>query len=250
MSFKEHQEESDKTIPAPVIRKIRRILLEWGRANYRNFPWRSPDKPWHALIAEVLLQRTKVSSVVKVYECFVETFPEPVDLANAPVEDIERLVYPLGLRWRAPLLKVLGQQLYESNGRIPRTIEELTSLSGVGTYVASAWLSFHGGRRSTIIDANVVRWLCRLVDQPMDGETRRKKWLIELAELFTPTRNYKEYNYAVLDFTMQICTTRPLCTQCPIGAKYCKFGRKQLMNQSVVSKSVEQVEDVAIERGV
>lgn len=147
------------------------------------------------------------------------------------------------------MLKELGQQLYESNGRIPRTVEELMCLSGVGTYVASAWLSFHGGRRSTIIDANVVRWLCRLLDQPMDGETRRKKWLIELADSFTPTLGYKEYNYAVLDFTMQICTTRPLCTQCPIGAKYCKFGWKQLLHENVVPEPAEQVESVVRERG-
>lgn len=79
-----------------------------------------------------------------------------------------------------------------------------------------------------IIDANVVRWLCRIVGAKRDGETRRKKWLFDLADRITPNRNWKEYNYSVLDFTMQICVAQPKCDNCPIGPKYCVHGRSVL----------------------
>lgn len=175
-----------------------------------------------------MLQRTKANNVVPVYEAFFEHFSSPEKLAQASEEEIEQVIYPLGLRWRAPLLKKLGAQLVQMQGELPRDLEGLLELHGVGLYVAAAWLSFHGGRRSVIIDANVVRWICRLVDRPMDGETRRKRWLIELAAKLTPENNWKEYNYAILDFSMEICTKKPQCPQCPLGPAICLYGRKQI----------------------
>ena len=62
----------------------------------------------------------------------------------------------------------------------------------------------------------------------MDGETRRKKWLIELAHTVTPSRRVREFNYAALDFTMEICAKKPKCAQCPIGPKVCLHGRQIL----------------------
>jgi A/G-specific adenine glycosylase len=201
-------------------------LTLWGRKNYQEYPWREPKEPWHGLIAEILLQRTRANNVVPVYEDFVNHFPSPSNLARASIEEVETVIYPLGLRWRAPLLKRLGEQLERIGGKIPTDLEGLRNLSGVGAYVASAWLSFHGGRRSTIVDANIVRFICRMTGRQMDGETRRKKWLVQTAESLTPKRAWKTYNYAILDFTMQICTTHPKCNLCPIGPKTCVYGRR------------------------
>jgi A/G-specific adenine glycosylase len=212
-----------------TARVIRRILIKWGKENYQNFPWRNAEKPWHALVAEVLLQRTRAKNVVPVYLAFAAEFKHPTDLGKASLNQIEDLIYPLGLKWRAPLIKKLGLELAARDGVVPDNPEELLSLPAVGPYAASAWLSFHGNRRAVIIDTNVVRLICRLVDVPMDGETRRKKWLIQTANLLTPHRAWKEYNYAVLDFTMQICIKIPKCPICPL-LKYCAFGQKFVSN--------------------
>ncbi len=220
------------TITDDSIVEIRKRLLEWGREHYKEFPWRMPEQLWHGLVAEILLQRTKVSSVLPVYEAFLKRFPTVESLAQASESDIEEIIYPLGLRWRTPLLKKLGEYLAQTGAEIPRTLEGLLALPGVGAYVAAAWLGFHGGGRSVIIDANIVRWLCRIADQPMDGETRRKKWLIELADRFTPQNNTREYNYAVLDFSMEICTPAPHCGECPLGADFCLYRRKQLLQSA------------------
>ena len=218
----------DTELSLAHIRSIRHRLRVWGREHYRTFPWRKPPRPWHGLIAEVLLSRTRAQNVVPVYEQFIARFPETEDLKTATLEEIETMIYPLGLRWRAPLLKQLCDHLAASNGRVPTTLEGLQKLPAVGVYVAAAMLSFHGGGRAVLVDANVVRFLCRLVERPMDGETRRKRWLLELADALTPHRKVHEFNYALLDFTMEICKTKPECARCPIGPRLCLHGRRVL----------------------
>jgi A/G-specific adenine glycosylase len=207
------------------IRKIRKKLISWGEKNFRAFPWRAPTERWHGLLAEVLLQRTRAHSVVLVYEEFVSKFRTPSELAQAPVKKIERMLYPLGLRWRAAWIKRLAKDLTESELHQPASVEQLQRLPGVGPYAAAAYLSFHCGKRAAIVDANVVRWICRMIGYPYDGETRRKKWLIQIANKLTPRKDWKKFNYALLDFTMQVCTASPKCEICPIGPNDCVFGR-------------------------
>jgi A/G-specific adenine glycosylase len=220
---------SDPVIPsASSLRKIRQITLRWGAKNYRAFPWRNPDENWHGLLAEILLQRTRANTVVSVYQQFVFAFATPSKLGRASIKRIEKLLYPLGLRWRAPLIKRLGQELHARGSQPPTSLPELITLPGIGPYAAAAYLGFHTKSRAVIIDANVVRFLCRLVGVKYDGETRRKQWLLNFADRMTPRRNVRRYNYSVLDFTMQICTTRPKCEQCPVGPAFCVHGRRVL----------------------
>lgn len=218
----------DAALDALAIRTIRRRLRQWGRQHYVAYPWRAAAREWHGLVAEVLLQRARATSVVSVYDAFVARFPDPGDLAAAAPEAVEALLRPLGLRWRAPLLHRLGVALAARKGRVPHTLEGLTALPGVGPYAAAAFVSLHGGRRAVLIDANVVRWVCRLTGQSYDGETRRKRWLRTLADTLTPARRVREFNYALLDFTMEVCSVRPQCGQCPLGAGLCAYARSEM----------------------
>src|SRR5687767_4816605 len=134
MPVRLNKTKADKaeTSPAVIIStanilKIRKIVLRWGKANFKDFPWRKPNKRWHALLAEVLLQRTRVASVVPVYEQFVSKYPEPSDLAKASLEEIEKLIYTLGLRWRVPFIKQLGGTLH-TFGEVPDSLDELLDL--------------------------------------------------------------------------------------------------------------------------
>jgi len=162
-----------------------------------------------------------------VYREFVATFPTLQSLASASQQEIEEVIYPLGLRWRAPLIKKLGERLAELR-RVPESLDELEDLPGVGPYTAAAWITFHGGGRGVLVDANIVRWLCRMIGAEYDGETRRKKWLIDFADRLTPEREIRTYNYAALDFTMSICTpSSPRCGECPIGPRLCVYGKKR-----------------------
>jgi A/G-specific adenine glycosylase len=196
--------------------------------NYQDYPWRRPKELWHGLIAEILLQRTRAKNVVPVYLNIISHYKTLQELSSAPLSEIEEAIFPLGLAWRAPLIKELGSVLAQNEGIITPDFQFLKNLPGVGNYVASAWLSFHGGIRSTLIDANVVRFICRLTGNSMDGETRRKKWLIDYAKMLTPHDEWKTYNYAILDFTMLICSKSPKCSICPLGANQCLFKKSQV----------------------
>jgi len=185
--------------------------MKWGGNNFASFPWRATRNLWHALVAEIMLQRTSALQVLPVYIQFSSRFPSPDSyLAN----DGYKVFAQLGLHWREAMLRPLAESLV-ING-FPRNREALESLPGVGDYIASAMLSLHMNVRATIIDANVVRLLGRAWGFEWDGETRRKQWLRRIADTLTPARDFRSYNYAVLDLTRAVCTKTPKCLQCPL----------------------------------
>ena len=188
------------------------------------YPWREELPLWQALIAEVMLQRTRADQVVPTFNQFRVRYPGPVALGHASKEELTGLVEPLGLRWRGRLLYQLGQEIARLGGALPMDQPALEALPGVGPYAAAATLSLHANRRAVLIDSNFVRVLCRLVGATYDGETRRERWLRDLAEALTPPRAHRAYNYAVLDLAALVCLPRtPKCDECPI-LKWCATG--------------------------
>ena len=205
-------------------RSIARALIRWGRRNARTYPWREELPLWQALIAEVMLQRTRAAQVVPTFDEFRVRYPSPAALGEATSDELEGLVEPLGLHWRARLLHRLAREISQLDGVLPLEQPALEALPGVGPYVAGATLSLHANRRAVLIDSNFVRVLCRLVGSPFDGETRRKRWLWDLAEALTPPRAHRAYNYAVLDLAALVCLPRtPRCSKCPV-LKWCVTG--------------------------
>ncbi len=175
-------------------------------------------------MAELLLTRTKAAQVEPVFREVRERFGTARELAEAGPEAANAVVAGLGLHWRGPLLYRAAQAIAERGGAPPEDPDQLRELPGIGPYASAAWLSLHRGRRAVLVDNNVARWLARMTGRPYDGETRRKRWLLELADALTPQRDFRAYNYAVLDFTMTICTPRPpKCDACPLRAD-CAYG--------------------------
>lgn len=176
----------------------------------------------------MLVQRTRAPQAERVFRTFRARFPTAEALAGAGPEVAAEITSQAGLHWRGPLLYEAARLVAARGGTPPESEAELRALPGVGPYAAAAWLSFHRGKRAVIIDNNVARWLARLEGQPHDGETRRKRWVAELADRLTPARSFRDYNYAVLDFTMQVCVPgKPRCEVCPIR-KDCHVGNPSL----------------------
>ena len=171
-----------------------------------------------------MLQRTKADNVIPVFTKFEKYYYSPKMLDELSIENLEKLLHPLGLKWRAKFLKKLAQNLKDIE--IPTTYEELITLPGVGNYVASAYLSLHGFERAIIIDANTVRFICHFLGVVWGGETRREKWLTIIMENITPKNRWKDFNYALLDFSMTICKKKPVCLCCPLN-NLCKFDGKE-----------------------
>ncbi len=132
------------------LQRARRVLTAWGEHNVADYPWRSEKNQFHALIAEVLLQRTRAEQVIPSFQEFKKRFPAARDLGRATESSIRTIIKPLGLPWRAKFLKRLGQELADQN-KIPSEPGELEGLPGIGPYAANAYVSFHGGRRGVLL---------------------------------------------------------------------------------------------------
>jgi len=200
-------------VPDNKIKYLRRRILTWGKQNYADFPWRYTTNQWHALVAELMLQRTKAEQVLPAYLSFCNTYQSPRDyISSSPSPFIS-----LGLHWRSDTFKKLADIL--ARQKIPLDKSQLLQLPGIGDYIASAFLSLHAGIRAPIIDSNIVRLYGRFFGFPTDGETRRKSWFIELTGRITPKRSFKDFNYAVIDLTRMVCKPKPLCSQCILAKK-------------------------------
>lgn len=209
------------------ILHIRRRLLTWGRANYQPFPWRSETNPWLTFVAEILLQRTRAQQVEPVYLKFRERYPTAKSLVHDGMKAVRKITDKLGLHWRAPLLLEVARKITNQGGTPPQEEAALRQFKGVGMYTTAAWLSLYCQKRSVIIDANIARWLSRITGLPYNRDPRHVHWVQVLAERLTPMRAFRNYNYAVLDFTMSVCTSRtPRCTICPLSTE-CNYDQTQ-----------------------
>ena len=81
-----------------LIDEFRRRIIDWyERHGDKYLPWRKTSNPWHVLVAAVLLRKTTVNQVIKIYREFLEKYPRPEDLRTADYKRIEELIKPLGL---------------------------------------------------------------------------------------------------------------------------------------------------------
>jgi A/G-specific adenine glycosylase len=199
------------------ISQIKDILLSWGKEHFVPFPWRTTDNKFHGLIAEILLQRTRAEQVVPVFELFSKRYSSAMEASRAESSELLDLLRPLGLNWRCKKIIELINDPSLVDGKIPTHMEELLKLPGVGMYAASAFLTFHLDKRALIIDSNTVRLWSRILGFESNGETRRKKWFLDIVEALTPVEEHRAFNYAVLDHTRTICKPKPLCNVCPLN---------------------------------
>ena len=189
-------------------RSFRCRLLAWFRWHERKFPWRETLDPWAVLVAEMLLRQTFARKVVPVYEEFMRRWPTPGDLAMARTTSVRSLIRPLGLLYRAREMVGLAREIIARfEGDVPRSMEGLTSLAGIGDYAASAVLTFAHGEREPVLDRNVIRLLKRLfaLSRPL-RELAPSKTLRGLAKSLLPRKDPRRFNYALLDFTALVCS--------------------------------------------
>jgi DNA (cytosine-5)-methyltransferase 1 len=205
----------DPEVVSTTSAEVRDLLLEWHGDNARSFPWRRADlEPWHVLMAEMCLHRTRADQVAPVFEALLEIAPTPeAMLENA--EDALEEMQSLGLRWRAEnLIKVARALIEFFDGIVPDNDLELRTLPGVGDYVAQAVLCFGFGRRATLVDTNTTRIISRLNGR---DQTRRWQLRLDLHGLAGERGPDAEFNYALLDFGALVCRAKnPRCDTCPL----------------------------------
>lgn len=197
-----------------------RRLIDWYNDNARNFPWRETSNPYYILIAEFLLQQTHVRKVQDVYEKFTFMYPKLQDLAEANQWEVDKIIKPIGLVYRAERLRRCAQMICRDfNGVVPMNAEDLKKLPGVGSYICDAVLCYAYGINTVPIDTNVIRVFSRyfnLKSQRMRPRTDPVLASI-IKEMFAEFQNTRIPNLAVLDFAAVVCDAKkPRCTQCPV----------------------------------
>ncbi|MDE0682269.1 MAG: DNA-binding protein [Candidatus Poribacteria bacterium] len=211
------------------LETFRKDLLTWWHKNQRSYPWRETRDPYAITIAEVLLHRTRADQVVPTYLEFLKKYPSVRQLAKACIEEIQALVYPLGLRWRVDLLSKMAQDLHSRfNDQIPSKREELESLPGISHYIATAVRCFAFGYPDALLDTNTVRIVGRLLDIPVTDGSRRSREFRILLETLVDTQHPRLFNFALLDHGALVCRSRsPLCDECPV-LQHCCYGRSEV----------------------
>jgi A/G-specific adenine glycosylase len=196
-------------------------LVPWFRANARDLPWRAePRDPYRVWISEMMLQQTRVETVVGYFARFMARFPTPAALAAAPLGDVLKAWEGLGYYARARALhRAAAVLVRDHGGALPDSPSALAALPGFGPYTTAAVASFAFGRPLAVLDGNVARVLARLVAYPGDiSAPASARALRALAQALLPGDAPAAANEAWMELGALVCTPRsPHCTACPLA---------------------------------
>lgn len=207
-----------------------RKLLKWSESNSSIFPWRNTCDPYKIMISEMLLRRTRATSVTSVYDQFTKRFPDVKTLAEGDINEIRNIIRPLGMLSRAENLKLVASKISLYHGdNFPQTeTEMLQCIGSKSKYAVNAIRCFALKKRVPIFDANVKRIFERVFSIHLGTDAHKRKESWKLASLLLPARRVKEYNWAMLDLGRLVCTpSRPNCTICPLKS-ICDYSKKNL----------------------
>lgn len=199
--------------------EIGKRLLAWYGRNKRDLPWRRTSDPYKIWVSEVMLQQTRVETVIPYWERFIERFPTVEALAAASEEEVLKLWEGLGYYSRARNLQNAVREVHEKyGGRIPDTPEKISSLPGVGPYTSGAVLSIAYNVPVPAVDGNVFRVLSRvfLIEDDVSKPAARKKFEA-LAEFLIPPGEAASFNQSLMELGATLCIPKsPRCSGCPL----------------------------------
>jgi A/G-specific adenine glycosylase len=204
----------------PSSVEVRARLLAWYAANRRDLPWRRTRDPYRILVAEYLLQRTRIASGRPYFERFIARFPTVQDLAAASLDDVLVAWEGLGFYRRARHLHAAARAIVEGHGgQVPSSYESLAALPGMGPYTAGAVASIAFGIPVPAVDGNVTRVIARLfrVHREITDPVARRH-IAALASRLISLEDPGAFNQAMMELGATICVPRsPACGRCPLG---------------------------------
>jgi A/G-specific adenine glycosylase len=200
-------------------KQFQQDLIGWFLAEKRDLPWRRTADPYQIWISEIMLQQTRVDTVIPYYKRFVEKFPTLHDLAEADEQILLKEWEGLGYYSRARNLQAGVKEVAENYGGIvPDNRKEFSSLKGVGPYTAGAVLSIAYGIPEHAVDGNVMRVLSRilLIEEDIAKPKTRKIFEEAVTEIISHD-DPSSFNQGLMELGALICTpTSPKCLLCPV----------------------------------
>ncbi len=204
-------------------------LLDWYHKNQRKLPWREDLDPYHVWISEVMLQQTRIDTVIPYYQRFIKNLPTISDLASVSEEKLLKLWEGLGYYNRARNLKKAAEEIVlKYQGKFPDDFSTILSLPGIGLYTASAIASICFSKKEVCIDGNILRVYQRVHNcfDSIDLEKTRKKVRADLMKIIPEEAG--DFNQALMELGEVICIPNgiPKCHLCPLSS-FCKAKREQ-----------------------
>lgn len=227
-------------------------ILAWYKIHARSLPWRGHVDPYTVWISEIMLQQTRVDTVIPYFNRWMKRFPTLSSLANASEQEVLVLWEGLGYYSRArTLLRAARIVQTKYNGILPKERAKLETLPGVGRYTAAAIASIAYGMDEPVLDGNVKRVLARVMDYPDAVNTPSgEKDLWKIAEMLLPQGHAGEYNQAMMDFGAVLCTPHnPDCPNCPVQS-LCKAYQKSVQLERPVRKEKPPVPTLQVAAAV
>ncbi|MBM4765079.1 A/G-specific adenine glycosylase [Bacillus sp. B15-48] len=201
------------------IISFREDLISWFEREKRDLPWREDKDPYKIWVSEIMLQQTRVDTVIPYFTRFMKEFPTIDSLANADEEKVLKAWEGLGYYSRVRNLQVAVREVQEKyNGEVPNTPNEISALKGVGPYTAGAILSIAYGKPEPAVDGNVMRVLSRILVIWEDiAKAASRKIFEEAVRKLISEQNPSYFNQALMELGALICTpTSPSCLLCPV----------------------------------
>ncbi|MCM3764825.1 A/G-specific adenine glycosylase [Neobacillus niacini] len=201
------------------INAFQNDLISWFKAEQRDLPWRKDRDPYKVWVSEIMLQQTRVDTVIPYFNRFIEWFPTIDDLADAEEDKVLKAWEGLGYYSRVRNLQSAVREVKEKyHGEVPNTPEEISGLKGVGPYTAGAILSIAYGIPEPAVDGNVMRVLSRILSIWVDiAKPSSRKVFEEAVRELISHDDPSSFNQAMMELGALICTpTSPSCLLCPV----------------------------------
>lgn len=234
------------------IKQFQHDLINWFSEEKRDLPWRRTRDPYKVWVSEIMLQQTKVDTVIPYFEHFIEQFPTVEALANADEETVLKAWEGLGYYSRARNLHAAAKEVHEKyNGVVPSEYDHISQLRGIGPYTAGAILSIAYGIPAPAVDGNVMRVLARILFICEDiGKASSRKTFEQAVEQLISHENPSSFNQALMELGALICTpTSPSCLLCPVR-DHCYSFHKGVQTELPIKKKKKKPRTVHLVAGM
>ena len=182
------------------------------------------ESPWQLLVTTVMSAQTTDENVNKVAPELFRRWPHPEDLAAADPEQVEATIFSTGFyRQKTKSIIALSEDLVDRyGGEVPRLLEELVTLRGVGRKTASVVLAEAWGLPAIAVDTHVKRVAFRL---SLTDQEAPEKVEADLRALY-PEREWSGISMRYIQFGRDVCDARkPHCWECPMVDR-CRYPDK------------------------
>jgi len=196
-------------------------VLNHYDSNQRVLPWRDSRNPYHIWVSEIMLQQTRVQTVIPYYNKFITELPDIESLANASDDKIYKLWEGLGYYSRVRNLRKAANQVIEIfDGVLPKDRKSLETLAGIGPYTSGAISSIAFGIKNAAIDGNVLRIFARLYEIKKSIKDKDvKKDIAKRVNALLPNVRIGDFNQGLMEIGATVCLPngQPKCYECPLN---------------------------------